>query len=54
MIEVVPDKPDITDELAISLRTLMAQYATDKECSDCVYKKDCSVDFGICPANWEL
>lgn len=54
MNEIIPDKPEITDELAMSLRTLMAQYATDKECSDCVYKKDCSVDFGICPANWEL
>lgn len=54
MIEVIPDKPDITDELAMSLRTLTAQYATDRERSECVYRNNCSVDYRKCPANWHL
>lgn len=54
MTEVVPDKPEITDELAMAAKRVMKQYTTGRECSDCVYREDCVVDFNACPANWEI
>ena len=54
MIEIILDKPDITDDLAMAAKRVMKQYVMDRECSDCVYRKDCTVDYKQCPTNWEL
>ena len=52
MIEIIPEKPDITDELARSGANVVADYADGKDCSSCTFCDICADYFNVCPSLW--
>lgn len=56
MIEIVPEKPVITDELAMSAAKVISDYSDSKtDCEDCVFRINglCKY-FRDCPSDWSL
>ena len=54
MPDKTPEKPEITDQLAISGMNLMREYTTDRKCTGCAFQGVCRIFFRGCPANWDI
>ena len=57
MIEVIPDRPEITTELALSAARVLRDFCDEKEaCDDCAFEhlKCCGFDASKYPCTWSL
>lgn len=55
MIEIIPDKPEITDELAMSAVKVVSDYCDNqKDCYKCGLRDICNEHFEDAPYDWEL
>lgn len=52
MIEIIPDDPDVTKELAESARRVIIDHTSGRKCEDCAFEGKCTEWFKICPAYW--
>ncbi len=54
MIEVIPNKPEITDELAKSAMKVIQDYTRKLRCDKCVFEELCNEQFEECPEVWMI
>lgn len=56
MIEIVPEKPVITDELAMSAVKVVSDYCDGKsDCEGCVFRlREICKQFRDCPSDWSI
>lgn len=49
-----PEKPEITDQLAMSGWNVVIDYTRDRKCDECVFTEICHICFERCPGDLEL
>lgn len=49
-----PEKPEITDQLALSAIKVIKDYCTNHECRKCGIQNECVDCFGGMPEDWEI
>ena len=54
MIEIIPDKPEITDELAITAARILQEYCKNHKCEACVLDETICTDDYTATNNWDL
>ena len=52
MIEVIPDRPEITAELALSAARIVKEYCRETDCGDCAIYMMC--DTFNNPSYWDI
>lgn len=49
-----PEKPEITDQLALAAINLIKDYCGSRKCGECGIKRECEMFFIEYPAHWEV